>query len=32
MNSDEAQEDNDTSRNKTKINNDRALSNVQVEF
>jgi len=32
MNSDEAQEDNDTSRNKTKINNNRALSNVQVEF
>ena len=32
MNSDEAIKDNDNNTNKTKINNDRALSNVQVEF
>jgi len=32
MDSDEARADNDTSRNKTKINNDRALSNVQGQF
>ena len=32
MNSDEAREDNDTNTNKTKIDNNRALSNVQGEF
>ena len=32
MSSDEAIKDNDTSKNKTKISKDRALSNMQSEF